>query len=184
MDMPTNMREKLEAFVKGNVAQATTGQLIADNLANTKAAETARAVRQSRTKKWTQKSGVLTAREARKMVRDREAAALKRTIEMESRAYERATKKQAKEDEKARRCLDKLERHIQRQQEKEEEAAAKQHTKMERAVRREQKKEEKAAEKEARKAAKNAAKLPARSTSQQQQNNVVQITTTFQLRAC
>ncbi len=125
LELPSNVQEQLKQFVKGSIAQATTGQLMADNLAKTKAAEVARAVRQGKTKKWTQKGGVVSAQTARRLIREQEDLALEQALEKEQRTQERAKKKQEREAEKTRRRLAKLADRLRKKEEKEEEAKPK-----------------------------------------------------------
>ncbi len=136
LGLPSNIQKRVNQFVKGGITQAITGELVAKNLANIKAVEIARAIRQGRTKKYTQKSGVITAQTARNMVRDRDNHANEQALEKKARVQEQATRKAEKEAEKTRKWLAKLaDRHC-KQQEKEAKAAARRLAKKEQTAQR------------------------------------------------
>ena len=71
-DLPPTFRRKLDAFIKGSLAQAQAGAQAWEDLQHTQAAEIARAARQKRSRQSVQNGGVMYTDEARSMTRQRE----------------------------------------------------------------------------------------------------------------
>ncbi|KAI9884817.1 MAG: hypothetical protein M1823_003406 [Watsoniomyces obsoletus] len=95
-ELSPSLRRKLDFFVKGSIGQASSGLLAWEALENTRAAKTARASRQRRSRKQVQKNGVISAADARHIVQEREEDSLNKAralIEKEETKKEKERRK-------------------------------------------------------------------------------------------
>lgn len=94
-------KTNLDRFIKGSLTQAQSGAHAYQELANTQAAEQARATRQNRTRRSVQKGGVIYAHQARAIVRKKEEDSAQKKVARAEWELEQA-KKEAIRDRKKR----------------------------------------------------------------------------------
>lgn len=119
-------KKQITAFVKGALIQATAGSLAMQHMANTTAAEKARAHRnRAGSKRHLQKGGILYVDSATRSIKDRDAEELRKAQAVIDRQRAKEQRERAaieKEAERERRAAEKMEKNAEKERLKEAKA--------------------------------------------------------------